>query len=193
MLCIAVYNGNGVASQYFMKLHNILMSPSYHQYCHNQCFIYIIHIVTCNHCYFNNISRNPLISLQNMIIHEHFHTFIISQSRTSVCVINLQISKSYQECQVPMGWTSNCFTHIVKFLFVNENSILIQMSLKFVPRSPINIKPAMIQIIPLLQTINTSLSEPVLPQFTNAFMPSFSLNYLNKYKKYFQLTRSVRV
>ena len=54
---------------------------------------------------------------------------------------------------------------IFKCIFLNENDrILIQISLKFVPRSPIDNKPALVQIR------DKPLPEPMMAQFTDAYM-----------------------
>ena len=51
--------------------------------------------------------------------------------------------------------------NIFKCIFLNENDrILIQISLKFVPRSPIDNKPALVQALP----------EPMMAQFTDTYM-----------------------
>ena len=58
-----------------------------------------------------------------------------------------------------------------KCIFLNENDgILIPLSLKFIPRSPINNKPALVQVMAWRQTGDKPLSEPMLTQFTDAYM-----------------------
>ena len=55
--------------------------------------------------------------------------------------------------------------------FVNENDrILIQVSLKFVPRSPIDNKPAFVQVMAWHLTGNKPLHVLMLTQFTDAYM-----------------------
>ena len=46
----------------------------------------------------------------------------------------------------------------------------IQVSLKFVPKSPIDNKPALFQVMAWRQRDDKPLSEPVLTQFTDAYM-----------------------
>ena len=59
-----------------------------------------------------------------------------------------------------------------KWIFLNENGrILIQISLKFVPRGPIDNKPALVQIMAWRRPGDKPLSEPMLTQFTYAYMP----------------------
>ena len=57
--------------------------------------------------------------------------------------------------------------NIFKCLFLNENDIIfIQISLKFVPRSPIdNNKPALVQVLAWCQTGDKPLTEPMITQF----------------------------
>ena len=61
--------------------------------------------------------------------------------------------------------------NIFKCIYFNKNEgILIQMSLKFVPRSPINNKPAVVQVMAWHQTSDKPLPEPVLTQSTDTYM-----------------------
>ena len=58
-----------------------------------------------------------------------------------------------------------------KWIFLNENGkIPIKISLKFVPRSPIDNKPALVQIMAWRRPSDKPLSEPMLTQFTDAYM-----------------------
>ena len=58
-----------------------------------------------------------------------------------------------------------------KCIFLNENDrIPIRISLKFVPRSLINNKLALVFIMAWCWTGDKSLPEPVLTQFTNAYV-----------------------
>ena len=60
---------------------------------------------------------------------------------------------------------------MVKWIFLNENGrIPIEISLKFVPRSPIENKPALVQIMVWRRPGDKPLSEPMLTQFTDAYM-----------------------
>ena len=61
----------------------------------------------------------------------------------------------------------NNFRHI----FLNENDrILIWISLKCVSKHPINNKPALVQVIAWRRTGDKPLPEPMLAQFTDAYM-----------------------
>ena len=56
-----------------------------------------------------------------------------------------------------------------KCIFLNENDrIPIQISLKFVPRSPINNKPTLVQVMTWRWTGDKPLPQPMLAQFPNA-------------------------
>ena len=60
---------------------------------------------------------------------------------------------------------------ILKCIFVNENSrIPIEISLKFVPRSLIDYKPALVQVMAWCRTGDKPLPEPMLTQFIDAYM-----------------------
>ena len=56
--------------------------------------------------------------------------------------------------------------NIFKWIFLNENGrILIQISLKFFPKSPIDNKPALVQVMAWHQTGDKPLHEPILTKF----------------------------
>ena len=60
---------------------------------------------------------------------------------------------------------------IFKSISLNEKAqILTKLSLKFVPNGPIKNIPALIQIMAWCQPGNEPLFEPMLTQFTNAYM-----------------------
>ena len=58
-----------------------------------------------------------------------------------------------------------------KCIFLNENDrILIWFSLKFVPRSPIDNLPALVQVMGWRRPGDKPLAEPKLIQFTDAYI-----------------------
>ena len=58
-----------------------------------------------------------------------------------------------------------------KCIFLNENrGIPIRISLKFVPRSPIDNKPALVQVVAWRRTGDKPLPELMLTQFTHAYV-----------------------
>ena len=60
---------------------------------------------------------------------------------------------------------------IFKSIFLIENDwIPIQLSLKFVPRSPIDNKAALVQVMAWCRTGAKPLLEPMQTQFTAAYM-----------------------
>ena len=60
---------------------------------------------------------------------------------------------------------------IFKCILLNENDkIPIQLSLKLVPRSPINNKPALVQVMAWRWTGDKPLAEPMMTQFLDAYM-----------------------
>ena len=59
---------------------------------------------------------------------------------------------------------------IFKCIFMNEMlCISIRISLKFVPKGPIDNKSALIQVMAWRQTGDKPLPEPMLTQFTDAY------------------------
>ena len=60
---------------------------------------------------------------------------------------------------------------IFKCIFVNEkDKISIQISLKLVPRGPIENKPALVQVMVWRRAGDKPLPEPMMVQFTDAYM-----------------------
>ena len=60
---------------------------------------------------------------------------------------------------------------IFKRIFLNEKTrILIKISLKFILKGPINKIPALVQIMGWRRPGDKPLSEPMLIQFTDAYM-----------------------
>ena len=60
---------------------------------------------------------------------------------------------------------------IFKCISLNENDrIPIQFSLKFIPRSPIDNKPALVQVMAWRWAGDKPLPEPMMTQFTDAYM-----------------------
>ena len=59
---------------------------------------------------------------------------------------------------------------IFKWIFFKENGrIQIQISLKFVSKSPIDNKPALFEVMALCRTGNKPLPEPMMAQFTDTY------------------------
>ena len=60
---------------------------------------------------------------------------------------------------------------IFKCLFLNGNDrISIKISLKFVPRGPIDSKPALVQVMAWRRIGDKPLPEPMMATFTDAYM-----------------------
>ena len=60
---------------------------------------------------------------------------------------------------------------IFKSIFLNENDrVPIPTSLKFVPWSPIDNKPSLVQVMAWRRTADKPLPEPMLTQFTDVYM-----------------------
>ena len=60
---------------------------------------------------------------------------------------------------------------IFKCIFFSENGrIPIQISLKLIPKGPIDNKPALVQVMAWCRTGDKPLCEPMMTQFTEAYM-----------------------
>ena len=61
--------------------------------------------------------------------------------------------------------------NISKYIFLNENDkILIQIALNFVPRSSIDNKPALVQVMTWCQKGNKPLPESMLTQLIDTYI-----------------------
>ena len=68
---------------------------------------------------------------------------------------------------------------IFKCIFLNENDrIQIQISLKYVPRSPIDHKPALVQVMAWRRTGDKPLLGPIMTQFIDAYSDQEELSTL---------------
>ena len=65
-----------------------------------------------------------------------------------------------------------CYDVIMfKFIFLNKNyNILTQISIKYVPKGPINKEQSLVKIMALCQTGDKLLSDPIIALFTYAYM-----------------------
>ena len=60
---------------------------------------------------------------------------------------------------------------IFNYILLNESyKILIQISLKYVPRSPIDNKPALVQVMAWRRTGDKPLPGPMMTQFIDAYV-----------------------
>ena len=66
---------------------------------------------------------------------------------------------------------ANLADNILKCIFINEMfCISIPISLSFVPRGPIDNRPALVQVMAWRRTGDKPLPEPTLTQFTDTYM-----------------------
>ena len=95
----------------------------------------------------------------------------IARSSTTI-VLTPQDKLSLSLTHLPLDkMAANLADDIFKCIFLNEyNRIQIQISLNLVPGSPIDNKPALVQVMAWCWTGDKPLSEPMLTQFTDAFM-----------------------
>ena len=65
--------------------------------------------------------------------------------------------------------------NIFKCMFLNENvKIATKILLKFIPKGPIDNKSALVQVMAWRRTGDKPLPEPMLTQFTDAYMWHYS-------------------
>ena len=82
----------------------------------------------------------------------------------------------------PHGQNGRHFTDdVFKCIFVNEKfCILIKTWLKFVPNGPININPALVEIMAWRRIGDKPLSEAMLTWFTDAYMRTLGARWVNQ-------------
>ena len=113
-------------------------------------------------------------------------TLYVTYCKTRSCYREVPHYHTYHGCEMVLPWKTPAFKiwvnssppgknarhfpdDIFKCIFMNEKfCILIQISLKFVPKGPINNIPALVEIMAWRQPCNKPLSEPMLTQFTDA-------------------------
>ena len=91
-----------------------------------------------------------------------------------ICIISYTHTGPAVEAltHLPPGGNDRHFTdNIFRCILVNEKfCILIKISLKFVPKGPIDNNPALIQIMAWHRIGDKPLSEPMLTQFADAYI-----------------------
>ena len=79
--------------------------------------------------------------------------------------------QDHRPAYLPLDKVDAILTDIFKCIFFNENyRILIQISQKFCPRSPIDNKPALVQVMAWCWIGDKPLPEPMMAQFIDAYM-----------------------
>ena len=107
---------------------------------------------------------------ESAIVHNHepcwigLRIFLASPTYWLPTISSLYLSS-------PGEMSSTLADNNFKYIFLNENyRILIWFSLKFVPRSPIYNKHALVQVMAWHWSGNKPLPEPMLTQFTDTYM-----------------------
>ena len=65
---------------------------------------------------------------------------------------------------------ANLADDIFECIFLNGNDRIIQIWMKFIPRSPIDNKPTLVQVMAWCRAGNKPLSEPMMTQLIDAYM-----------------------
>ena len=99
------------------------------------------------------------------LVGEHIHRLRVEPD-TLITHTWRSVSSAHQ------GQNGRHFTDaIFKCIFMNEKyCISLRISLKFVPRGPIDNNPALVQVMAWGLTGDKPLPEPMLTQFTDAYM-----------------------
>ena len=98
---------------------------------------------------------------------------LITREQQEICG-QFQLTRLCQHVHKSITYWQNSPTDIVDIfncIFLNENDgIPIQISLKYVPRSPIDNKPALVQVMAWRRIGDMPLSEPMLVRLADAYM-----------------------
>ena len=90
------------------------------------------------------------------------------------CLVTAHFTHTLQCCLTHLSldkMTANLADNRLKWIFFNENDrIPIRISLKFIPSSIIDNKPALVQVMAWHRTGDMPLPEPMKTQFTGAYM-----------------------
>ena len=99
-----------------------------------------------------------------------------SRSTSSWEASTISYCQAYGTCSVltHLSWdkmAANLADNIFKYIFINEKfHILIRILLEFVPRGPIDNRPALVQVMAWRRTDDKPLPETTLTHFTDAYM-----------------------
>ena len=137
-----------------------------------RCFYYICYTLQYN-------STPPHIFCQPIYHVSKMISFCSGERKTQtnqLCHAFPQIFISSPPGQNGNIWLT-IFLNSFSWKMVNENGrISIQISLKFVPKSPIDNKPALVQVMVWRRIGDKPLSEPKLTQVTDAYMRYYGRN-----------------
>ena len=137
--------------------------------CHNSC-----HAPTSNRCPNNIISTHvylPMITRHWLTLNTTMPNLGVWLHVALYCCQNVNPSTGYIKTLRPRQNDRHFPENIFKCIFLNENDrIPTQISLKFVPRSPTDNKPALVQVMAWHQTGNKTLPEPMMTPMTDAYM-----------------------
>ena len=119
-----------------------------------------------------SISVQLTLLLQHQIVHFYINSWrgicaSINWAPLVQITVSISCLNSLRQRKNRRHFADNVF----KCNFLNENVwIPIKMSLKFVPKGPINNIPALVQKMAWRQTGDKPLSEPMMTQFNDAYM-----------------------
>ena len=96
-----------------------------------------------------------------------FQMEMFISNKTAICQDNLPTWS-----HLPLNKMATIFADdIFKWIFLNQyGRFSIQISLKFVPKSPIDNKPALVQVMAWCRTGDEPLPESMMTLFTDAYM-----------------------
>ena len=120
-------------------------------------------LLHCSNSHFQTLLNEYVIIISSEIQRQIFHNawLKINQGQAITCMDS-----------PPPGQYGRHFSHyIFRSIFMNEKlCILIPISLRFVPKCPVDNKSALVQVMAWRKTGDMPLPEPMLTQFTNAYM-----------------------
>ena len=118
------------------------------------------------------------------------NTFSLVQCHFSSWPIRSQDILQHFECEhieAGTNWPSVCRRHF-QIPFLHQTCIFIQILLKYVPKGPADINPALVQIMAWRQTGNKLLSKPMLSNFGDIYI--YASFHHNEYRQTSNISRT---
>ena len=171
------WNSNQNANLFIMKMHLKMSSAKWRPFSPERDELKWDHKHLCNCCYkcivytcLNSwhLSWYNFIYVKSMYGHSRAKTLLSFKYN----LIHLPLNKmaAISQDNLSVKWQPSCWD-IFRCIFLNEKfCILIESSLKFVPKGPIDNIPALVQIMAWHLFGAKPLSEPMLTRFTDAYM-----------------------
>ena len=111
------------------------------------------------------------INIWYILWYVYFRHILYTDNQVNTIVVGRQNISNHGINSSPAGQNGRHFADdVFRCILVNEKFILIKISLNFVPKCPIDDKPAFVQIMAWRRTGDKPLSEPMMTRFIDAYV-----------------------